>query len=84
MKINLFGYEIGIQKESETLSKRGATAKKDQSWKAIRTALDTIENQGLKYSEYRVQQLSKKSINTVKKYRSEIEEYREQNSRSLF
>ena len=84
MNINLFGYEIGINKKSEKLENLGSKAKIDNSLNAIKSALDTIENKGLKYSEYRVQQLSGVSINTVKKYRSEIEEYRTTISRSLF
>lgn len=89
MKINLFGYEIALTKEGETpakkLAKQGAEAKRSASWKKIREALDQIERRQLKYSEYRVQQISGLSINTVKKYRKEIEAYREaQQPRTLF
>jgi len=83
MKINLFGYEIQLQKKSEALSTKGASAKREKSWESIVKALDEIENRGLKYSEYRVKQISGVSINTVKKYREKIEEYRAKNSRSL-
>lgn len=84
MKLKLFGYEIKLTKESEKLENLGRQAKIESSLNAIKLALDTIENKGLKYSEYRVQQLSGVSINTVKKYRTEIEEYRSTISRSLF
>ena len=83
MKINLFGYEIELRKKSETLNEKGASAKKKKSWSSITKALDEIENRGIKYSEYRVQQISGVSINTIKKYRPEIERYRKQISRSL-
>jgi len=83
MKVTVFGYEITIGKQSEPLQEKGAKAKRQQSWEKIEKALDEIEARGLKYSEYRVQQISGVSINTVKKYRSEIEQYRQQNSRSL-
>lgn len=83
MKLNIFGYEITIKSEGKTLAKQGQKALKDRSLTKIKSALDEIENKGLKYSEYRVQQLSGVSLNTVKKYRSEIEAYRSKISRSL-
>jgi len=84
MKIKIFGYEIGIKKESDKLEAIGAKAKIDKSLGSIYQALDEISNRGLKYSEYRVQKLSGLSLNTVKKYRDEIAQYRAKNSRDLF
>jgi hypothetical protein len=84
MKINLFGYEFSIKKGKSSLAKQGQKALKDKSLEAIHKALDEIENRGLKYSEYRVQKLSKISINTVKKYRDEIAHYRAMHKRDLF
>jgi len=87
MKWKIFGYELSLtklsEKKGETLAKQGQKALTDKSLTAIYSALDEIENRGLKYSEYRVQKLSGISINTVKKYRTEIEEHRAKNSRSL-
>ncbi len=84
MKLNIFGYEFTIKRgESNPLAAQGQKALKDKSLTSIYKALDEIENRGLKYSEYRVQKLSGISINTVKKYREEIEAYRSQISRSL-
>jgi len=84
MKIKIFGYEIAFQKESDKLEHIGARAKADKSLSSIHKALDEINNKGLKYSEYRVQKLSGVSLNTVKKYRDEISEYRAKISRDLF
>jgi len=86
MKISLFGYTFSVGKESqgEALSRQGAVAKKEQSWQKIETALQEIDNKGLKFSEYRVQKISGVSINTVKKYREQIQEYRTKNRRDLF
>lgn len=84
MKIKIFGYTFSVShNEDNSLSKQGSAAKIDNSLTAIKSALDTIENRGLKYSEYRVQKLSGLSINTVKKYRIEIAEYRAKISRAL-
>ena len=87
MKMKIFGYEFTFKKaeqgQGQALAKQGQKALTDKSLTAIYTALDEIENRGLKYSEYRVQKLSELSINTVKKYREEIELYRAKHSRSL-
>lgn len=87
MELKIFGYKFSIKKANEKqgfdLAKQGQKALTDRSLNAIYKALDEIEGRGLKYSEYRVQKLSKLSLNTVKKYRDEITIYREKNSRSL-
>jgi len=83
MKIKILGYEITLTKERDSLSTQGANAKIEKSLESIKKALDEIENKGLKYSEYRVQKLSGISINTIKKYRTEIDSYRSEISRSL-
>jgi len=83
MKFSLFGIEIRIGKQELELYEAGAKAKRKKSWEKIKKALDEIEAKQIRYSEYRVQQLSGVSINTVKKYRSEIAEYREQTKRTL-
>ena len=54
----------------------GAEAKAAQSWQKIRNGLEQIDKQQLDYSEYRLQKLSKVSINTIKKYRKQIAKYR--------
>jgi len=83
MKLKIFGYEFSFTKHKNNLAKQGQKALTDRSLERIYQALDEIENRGLKYSEYRVQKLSKISINTVKKYRVEIAEYRVKNARTL-
>jgi len=91
MEFDLFGYSIAIGKKEEKpksppadLSAQGAKAKREQSWEKIRTGLDQIHTKQLKYSEYRLQQVSGVSINTIKKYRDRIEGYRRENQKGLF
>ena len=84
MKFNIFGYKFTLIPESETLQAQGARTKKKQSWEKIKEALDDMEKRHMQYSEYQLQQQSGLSINTIKKYRSEIEEYRKQIRVSLF
>ena len=83
MKLNIFGYQFSIKRAKNSLAEQGQKALTDKSLNDIYKALDEIENRGLKYSEYRVQKLSNLSINTVKKYRDEIADYRAKHSRSL-
>jgi hypothetical protein len=84
MKLNIFGYQFSIKRAKKSLlAEQGKKALIDKSLNEIFKALDEIENRGLKYSEYRVQKLSNLSINTVKKYRVEIADYREKYNRSL-
>lgn len=85
MKWTIFGYEIEVKKtDNKTLAEQGSEARREASWTKIETALTEIEAKGLKFSEYRVQKLAGVSINTVKKYRDEIAEWRKKNSRALF
>ena len=84
MKFTLFGYEFGVEKPTEKLHEQGSKAKREQSWQKISSALDEIESRQLKFSEYRIQQISGVSINTVKKYREQIKAYRDSQSGGLF
>lgn len=84
MKIKIWKYEFSLKRaDQNSLAAQGQTALRNRSLTSIYRALDEIENKGLKYSEYRVQKLSGLSLNTVKKYRPEIEAYRAKNNRSL-
>ena len=76
MKLTLFSYILEIRKKDDTLQKRAVQAKKAQALEKIRNAVYQIEIENIKYSEYRLSKISKCSINTIKKYRSEIEVYR--------
>lgn len=84
MKFNIFGYKFRLIPESQTLQAIGARTKKKQSWDRIKETLDDMEKRHMLYSEYQLQQQSGLSTNTIKKYRSEIEEYREKIRISLF
>ena len=84
MKFNIFGYRFSLVPKSQTLQAIGARTKKKQSWDKIKETLDDMEKRHTTYSEYQLQQQSGLSINTIKKYRSEIEEYRKQIRISLF
>lgn len=83
MKINIFGYEIKIGKQEPKLQELGAKAKTEQSWTKIKEGLDHIDQHQLDYSEYRLQKVTGVSINTIKKYRDKIDQYRS-NQPSLF
>ena len=83
MKVSLFGVEIEIKKKEEPLYKKGAEAKKKQSWEKIEKALEEIEKKQKSFSEYQIQKLSGVSINTVKKYREKIKEWREKRVSNL-
>lgn len=84
MKFNIFGYELTLIPQSETLQAQGARTKKKQSWEKIKDTLDDMEKRHVIYSEYQLQKESGLSINTIKKYRSQIAEYREKIRVSLF
>lgn len=84
MKFSIFGYRFSLVPESQTLQAQGARTKKKQSWSKIKETLDDMERRHMKYSEYLLQRESGLSINTIKKYRSEIEEYRKKIRVSLF
>ena len=81
---NLFGYEFKFHKETRKLHSIGAEAKTNQSWEKIKDGLDQIEARQIKYSEYRLQKVSGVSINTIKKYRYKISQYRGQANTNLF
>ena len=72
-KIQIFGYEIAISKANE-LQQKASASKANTSLKKIEKALISMNENKVKYSEYALQKESGVSINTVKKYRSEIEE----------
>lgn len=74
-KIRIFGYIITIEKEGEKQQK-AAQAKVNTSLKKITEALQRMEAKQIKYSEYALQKESGVSINTIKKYRDEIDSIR--------
>ncbi len=82
MKLSLFGFEVEItkQKDKKRLYELGAEAKRKQSWEKIENALEELKKSQKSMSEYRIQKVSGVSINTVKKYRKEIQEWKEKNT----
>lgn len=75
MEFSFFGIKITIGDSRKTaLSKSGAAAKKETTKQKLSNALQQMQNQNIKYSEYKLQQMSGLSINTIKKYRIYIEE----------
>jgi ribonucleotide reductase beta subunit family protein with ferritin-like domain len=74
-KIQILGYEITISKVNE-LQKKASAAKSNTALKKIENALISMNKNEVKYSEYALQKKSGVSINTIKKYRSEIEKIR--------
>jgi len=82
MKITLFGYEFIVQKV-HTLQQMASKKKVSTSLKKITDALKRMDAAQAKYSEYALQKESGVSINTIKKYRSEIDTIRSKN-KSLF
>jgi hypothetical protein len=75
IKIKLFGYKITIEKQGEKQQK-ASRAKVATSLKKISAALEKMEDKQMKYSEYKLQRESGVSVNTIKKYRSEIAQIR--------
>jgi len=75
LKFKILGYEIIIQKANE-LQKKASAAKVNKSLKKIEEALILMKQKEIKYSEYALQKESGVSINTIKKYRKEIENIR--------
>ena len=71
-KIKLFGYIITIEKEGEK-QRKAVQAKINTSIKKITKAIEKMEAKQMKYSEYALQKESGVSINTIKKYRTEID-----------
>ena len=78
MQINLFGIEIKIGKPEPKAHEKAAKIKQETALNKIYAAIKEIELKQLKYSEYRLQKISGVSINTIKKYREQIAEYRKQ------
>ena len=74
-KIQILGYEITISKVNE-LQKKASAAKSNTALKKIEKALISMNENEVKYSEYALQKESNVSINTIKKYRLEIEKIR--------
>ena len=74
-KIKIFSYEITISKVNE-LQKIAGAVKSNTALKKIERALISMNENNVKYSEYALQKESCVSINTIKKYRSEIEKMR--------
>jgi len=77
MKLTFIGKEIIIQEKGK-LNKLGVKAKKEKVLKKLKENLEIMKNSNYKYSEYRLQKISKLSINTIKKYRSEIEKIKKE------
>ena len=74
-KIQILGYEVTISKVNE-LQKMASAAKSNTALKKIEKALISMNESAVKYSEYALQKESGVSINTIKKYRPEIEKIR--------
>ncbi len=74
-KIQILGYEITISKVNE-LQKKASATKSNTALKKIEKALISMNENEVKYSEYALQKESSVSINTIKKYRFEIEKLR--------
>ena len=77
MKLNLFGNKIIITSGKES-NKKGTEAKRKKVIEKLKEALEIMKNSHYKYSEYKLQKISKLSINTIKKYRIEIEKIRKE------
>jgi len=84
MELNLFGYTFKVGKQKDKLYMLGAEAKKEQVWNKIKKGLDHINQYQLDYTEYRLQKVSGVSINSIKKYRERITQYRTDNDLGLF
>ena len=81
-KIKLFNYIITIEKEGEK-QRKAVQTKINTSLKKITEALERMKAKQAKYSEYALQKESGVSINTIKKYRTEIDTIRS-NEKGLF
>ena len=77
IKFKLFGYKITIEREGEK-QRKAVASKVNTSLRKITEALETMQQKQVKYSEYGLQKESGVSINTIKKYRSEIDTLRSQ------
>jgi len=75
MKLNILGNKVIIT-TGKQLNKLGTEAKRKKTLQKLEEALKIMKNSRYKFSEYRLQKISKLSINTIKKYRPEINEIR--------
>jgi len=71
-KITILGWKITIEREGEK-QKKAVQAKINTSLKKIEQGLKRIKEKNIKYTEYALQKETNLSINTIKKYRKEIE-----------
>ena len=76
MKLNILGNKIIIT-TGKQLNKLGTEAKRKKTLEKLERALKIMKNSRYKFSEYRLQKISKLSINTIKRYRKEINDIRE-------
>lgn len=74
MIFKIFNYIIKIEKVTKK-----ENIKSKQAWEKIERALQVEKESENRLSEYKLQKLSQVSINTIKKYRSKIELWRENN-----
>ncbi len=77
IKIKLFSYKITIEKEGEK-QKKATQAKVNATMQKIKQGLENLQEKNIKYSEYKLQKETKLSINTIKKYRSYIQDLQKQ------
>ncbi len=77
MKLNLFGNKITII-SGKQLNKLGVEAKRKKTLQKLKDSLQVMKNSKYKFSEYRLKKISELSINTIKKYRPEIQKIREE------
>ena len=75
MKFKLFNHEVilSVTPADETSTSKATAAKISTSLKKIEQGLISMNELKVNYSEYALQKHSKVSINTIKKYRDEIE-----------
>lgn len=77
IKLKFFGYKITIEKEGEK-QKKATQAKVNATMQKIKQGLETLKKENVKYSEYKLQKITGLSINTIKKYRSYIQDLQKQ------
>lgn len=75
MKFKIFNYEvtISITPVDEISTSKASAAKVNTSLKKIEKALKSMREKEVEYTEYALQKESGVSINTIKKYRDDIE-----------
>jgi len=77
MKINILGLKLKII-NGKKLHKLGIQAKRKKTLEKLNYGLRFMKENNLKYSEYRLQKITKLSINTIKRYRKEIKKIKEE------